>query len=245
MQTTAQNLQRIRTVGDTYYHPVLWYLPEYLAHWTSNPDDKPGSVLLNNIRRIATIKRLPTPPMVEDKRIIVRMTLEDASNGQLNINYITQDLDEALVGNNTKYHTYTHVVDKELFFKYVDVFDLFYSRNRRRVSAENMEMMITYSRRWRNNVTQASGQTPNTYYWYNPTQLSDLIQLVLPEPAMRVILGRRFVYLISETEEQLIRLIIDPVDDFASQIKKGVSVNRVDNDQVMNLLNQDLIAFFK
>lgn len=238
MQTTAKNLQRIRIVGETHYHPVLWYLPEYLAHRAANPDDQCGSVLLNTLRRIATIKRLPPPPFVEDKRVIVRLSLESTETGQLNINYVTADLDDALAGNHKHQHSYIHTVDKDLFFKYIDVFDMFYSRNRRRAKAEDMETMITCTQHQRG--TESDKQAKDTYYWYKPTQLTDLIRSVLTRPMTRVVLGRYYVYLTQHTEQRINRILIDPIDNYDYQIKKGVSVDRIDNAQVMNLLNQVL-----
>lgn len=124
MQTTTLDVKQSHKAGEVHYHPVLWYLPEYMEYRENNPEDPCSHGVLNNMRRIAAIKRLAIPPMLEDKRVIIDIRFEETSEDLMVIRYMTVDLDKVQAGNPGQTHEYTRTIAKGLFSRRVDEGDI-------------------------------------------------------------------------------------------------------------------------
>lgn len=234
MYTTAENLNRMRIIGQTYYHPVLWYLPEYLDQC-----EHKSSSLLNSLRQMVAIKRLPLPSIVENKQIITKITLTQGTAGKLQITYNCVDRDE---GDAVSYPMlFTRELDKETLFKYVDLFDVFYNRNRNRGDSSLMELVVEKRRNRRVADKQITGSFQNKYYLYTSSNMNELVMQVLEHPDAQVTLGRHYLLVSREFKEGettwVNRMVFEPVKYIKSRIKKSACTEQVTTSQLLDILS--------
>lgn len=237
MYTTAENLNRLRIIGQTYYHPVLWYLPEYLDQC-----EHKSSSLLNSLRRMVTIKRLPLPPIVENKQIITKITLTQGAEGKLKITYNCLDQNEAIEGGMVNSQTLLiRELDKETLFKYVDLFDVFYNRNHNRGDSSSMELVVSNRRDRRVADKQTTGLTQTKYHLYTSSDLNELLIQVLQYPDTRVTLGKHFLMVSREVKTSeatwVNYVFFEPVKDIKSRTKKSVCTEQVTTSQLLDILS--------
>lgn len=237
MYTTAENLNRMRIIGQTYYHPVLWYLPEYLEQC-----ERKSSSLLNSLRRMVTIKRLPLPPIVENKQIITKITLTQGNAGKLQITYNCLDQNEAIESGTANSQTLiTRELDKETLFKYVDLFDVFYNRNHNRGDSSSMELVVENRRNRRVVDKQITGSFQNKYYLYTSSNMNELVMQVLEHPDAQVTLGRHYLLVSREFKEGettwVNRMVFEPVKYIKSRIKKSACTEQVTTSQLLDILS--------
>lgn len=234
MYTTAENLNRMRIIGQTYYHPVLWYLPEYLDQC-----EHKSSSLLNSLRRMVAIKRLPLPSIVENKQIITKITLTQGTAGKLQITYncVDRDEDDAV----SYPMLFTRELDKETLFKYVDLFDVFYNRNRNRGDSSSMELVVEKRRNRRVADKQITGSLQNKYYLYTSSNMNELVMQVLEHPDAQVTLGRHYLLVSREFKEGettwVNRMVFEPVKYIKSRIKKSACTEQVTTSQLLDILS--------
>lgn len=131
MQTTAENLNKLRTTLERHYHPVYWYLPEYLEFLHENPDKDSSAPLLNKLRRFIAIKRLPLPLVVVNKEIISRISIQLKTDDEALLTYQCIDLTETqLSPSNALKQSYTRSVKVQYLMQHLDLFEIFCNRNR-------------------------------------------------------------------------------------------------------------------